>query len=96
MDYKLIPVFTEHTGYGELRRSITPRWYAAARGEYIRASAFPGSQAYELVAGFRPNRFQILKFGYRIEQGSAVRGTLNNAAVIQLVSSFRAFSLARN
>jgi hypothetical protein len=96
MDYKLIPVFTEHTGYGELRRVLTPRWYAAARAEYVRANELAGYQSYELVAGFRPNRHQILKFGYHIMQGPAYRGTVDNVAVIQLVSSFRVLSLARN
>lgn len=96
MDYKLIPVFTQHTGYGEVRRVINPRWYAAVRAEYLRASAFPGSQAYEVVAGFRPNRHQILKFGYHMEQGQEYSGTLGNTAMIQLVSSFRVLSLAKN
>jgi hypothetical protein len=53
--YRLIPTFNEHTGYIEARRVMHPRMYLATRVGYIRASAFPGHQAYEAVAGFRPN-----------------------------------------
>ncbi|MEP7351592.1 MAG: hypothetical protein ABI824_00030 [Acidobacteriota bacterium] len=94
MAYHVIPTFTEHSGYAELRRTLTPRWYAATRISYLRASAFRGSQIYELVAGYRPNRYQLLKFGYQIQQGSAIRGTLQNGAVVQLVTTFHALSLA--
>lgn len=93
-DYRAIPVFTEHTGYAELRRVLTPRWYLAARAGYMRPHAFPGSQVYEVAAGFRPNRRQILKFGYQIQQEPAYRGTLGNTAVIQLVTSLDALSFA--
>jgi hypothetical protein len=64
MTYHAIPTFTQHTGYAEIRRTITPRWYAATRLEYLRASAYPGYQAYEVAVGFRPDRFQIIKAGY--------------------------------
>ena len=95
-DYHAIPVFTEHTGYAELRRVLTPRWYVATRAGYMRRSSFPGSQTYELGAGFRPNRSQILKATYTIQQGRAYPGTLGNVAAIQWVTSFRVVSLARD
>jgi len=96
MDYRLIPTFTEHAGYAELRRVLNPRWYAATRISYLRASAFQGFQNYEIAAGFRPNRYQLLKFDYRFMQGAAYNGTLGNTAAIELVTSFRAISLARD
>jgi hypothetical protein len=95
MIYRAIPDFNEHTGYAELRRVLTPRWYAAARVEYVRANAFPGYQAYEMAAGLRLNTHQLVKLGYQVQQGPAIRGTLSNVAAIQLVTSFRALSLAR-
>ncbi len=96
MDYTAIPTFKQHTGYGEIRRVLNPRWYAATRLGYIRANAFAGRQAYEFVAGFRPNRYQLLKIGYQIQQGSQIRGTLANTVSMQLVTSFHPVSIARD
>jgi hypothetical protein len=95
-DYHAIPTFREHTGYGEVRRVLTPRWYLAARAGYLRTSAFRGYQVYEVAAGYRPNRLQLIKVGYRAEQGPTIRGTLENVLAVQLVTSFRALSIARN
>ena len=96
MDYRAIRTFTQNIGYAEVRRVLSPRWYLAARAGYLRASAFPGHQAYEAVAGFRPNRYQLVKVGYQIQQGPTIRGTLGNTAAVQFVTSFRAISLARD
>jgi len=96
MDYTVIPTIHEHTGYAEVRRVLTPRWYIAARLAYIRANAFTGYQEYELVAGFRPNRYQLVKIGYEIQQGPQFQGTQGNTLAVQLVTSFRAISIARN
>jgi len=93
MQYKLIPTFTEHTGYVEARRVLSPRWFAATRIGYIRTSAYAGYESYELGAGFRPNRLQILKFGYQIQHGPYMRGTRDNVAVVQLVTNFHAVSI---
>lgn len=91
MDYHAIPTFTEHTAYAELRRVLTPRWFLATRLEYVRFGAFPGYQRYELGAGYRPNRLQLAKVSYGIEQGTATTGVLT----IQLVTSLDLFSAAR-
>jgi len=96
MDYRAIPNFTQHIGYAEVRRILNPRWYAAGRVGYLRAGAFPGSQTYELVAGFRPNTHQLIKFGYTIQQGAQYPGTLGNTAGFEFVTSFRAISLAKD
>lgn len=96
LDYHVIPTLDERTGYGEVRRVLTPRWYIAARIGYIRYNEFAGHQAYELVAGFRPNRYQIAKIGYEIQQGSQFQGAQGNTLAVQLVTSFRAVSIARD
>jgi hypothetical protein len=79
----------------EARVVLSPRWFAATRISYIRTSASPGYESYEFGAGFRPNRFQILKVGYQIQHGPTMQGTRDNIAVIQLVSNFHAISLGR-
>ena len=92
MDYRAIPTFTQHMGYVEVRRTLTPRWYGAVRLGYLRANAFPGSQTYEFAAGFRPSPRQLVKFGYTVQQGAAYPGALGNTAAIEFVTSFRALS----
>ncbi|HSP69255.1 MAG TPA: hypothetical protein VLN48_16120 [Bryobacteraceae bacterium] len=94
MSYRKIPNYNLHTGYAEVRRVLHPRWYAATRVGYSHPVAFPGTESYEIAAGFRPAANQILKFGYTIERGPAIHGTLDNVAVIQFVTSFRAFGTA--
>jgi hypothetical protein len=96
MPYKAIPTFTENVGYAEVRRILSPRWYAATRVGYVRYGRFPGFQTYELAAGFRPNAHQLIKLGYTVQQGAEYPGTLGNVAEIELVTSFRAISLARD
>ena len=94
MDYRVIPTYKFDTGYAEVRRVLHPRWYAAARAGYTHPVLYPGSESYEMAAGFRPNAKQVLKFGYTIEHASGTPGTLEHSAVIQFVTSFKAFGLA--
>jgi hypothetical protein len=94
MTYRAIPTYNMHTGYAEVRRVLHPRWYAATRIGYSHPASFPGTESYEIAAGFRPAANQILKFGYTIERGPEVRGSLDNIAVIQFVTTFRAFGIA--
>ena len=96
MTYRAIPDFNQHTGYVEARRVLSPRWYLAERVEYVRANAFPGYQTYETAAGFRPNTRQLIKVGYQIQQGAAIRGSLANVAEVQVVTTLPSFSLARD
>lgn len=96
MDYHAIPTFTEHTGYGELRRVLDPRWFVAARVEYVRFGGFPGYQRYEAGVGYRPNRFQLAKLSYGVEQGAAVRSLVGTVVTFQLVTSAGVFSAARD
>jgi hypothetical protein len=94
MTYKTIRDFNMHTGYAEIRRVINPRWFTAARVNYMRPLGFRGSEAYEMAAGFRPAANQLLKFGYTIEHVSGSPDGPDHAVTIQFVSSFRAFGLA--
>ncbi len=94
--YRAIPTFNQHIGYGEVRYVLSPRWYVATRANYVRASAFPGRQVYEMVAGYRPNRYQLLKIGYEVQQGPRIQGTKSNTLAVQFVTTFRALSIARD
>jgi hypothetical protein len=96
MDYRAIPNFTQHMAYAEVRRTLNPRWYAAVRVGYERFSAAPGMQTYEFASGFRPNRYQLIKLGYTVQQGAEYSATQGNIAAIEFVTSFRAISLAKD
>jgi hypothetical protein len=95
-DYHAIPTFIENTGYVELRRVLHPRWYVASRLSYVRYNLAPARQVCEAVVGYRPNRFQLVKIGYEAEQGPQIRGSLANTFAIQLVTTFRAISIAKD
>jgi len=96
MEYHVIPTLTQNMGYAEIRRVLSPRWYAATRIGYVRYSGYDGFQTYEFAAGFRPTAHELIKLGYTIQQGADYPGTLGNVAAIEFVTSFRAFSLAGN
>ncbi len=93
-------------GYIELKRIINPRWYAAVRANYqtnnrpmfgavqSATTFFPNRQAYELVVGFRPNRFQLLKIGYEWMKVEDRPGTNDNVFGVQLVTSINGLSKA--
>jgi hypothetical protein len=73
MTYRAVPDFHETAGYLELKQVLTPRWYLAFRPGYTTASAGGDMRSLETAAGFRPNRFQLIKLDYEIEhytQGS--------------------------
>lgn len=94
--YHRIPTYIRHTGYLEVRQMLTPRWYIASRIGYLRASAGPSRQVYELVAGFRPDRLQLVKVGYEIQQGPGIHSLHSNALSVQLVTTLHAVSVARD
>jgi hypothetical protein len=94
--YRAIPTFNEQTGYAEVRRVLAPRWFVAARIGFEREGDEDAAQSYEAVAAYRPNTHQILKFGYLVQLGADYRGTLGNVAVVQLVTTLRPFSFARD
>lgn len=94
--YRKIPAYREHTGYVEARAVLHPRWYIASRVGYIRASAGPGREVYEIAGGYRPDRLQIVKLGYEIQQGPAIQGLHANTISVQLVTTLHAISIARD
>jgi hypothetical protein len=94
--YNIIPTFRQNIGYVELRRVLRPRWYVATRLSYRRSNLAPALQVYETAVGYRPNRLQLVKVGYEIQQGPQIRGTLANTFGIQLVTVFRPVSIARD
>lgn len=87
MPYKLIPTFRETAGYGELKQVLSPRWYVAARAGFTGASVGGTTQSLETAAGFRTNRFQIIKVGYEYEHYSAGSESSDNALAIQFITT---------
>ncbi len=67
MPYTKIPNFRESTTYGELKQVLNPRWFAAGRNSYLCNSATGGAHTVEVAAGYRPNRWQLLKFAFEEE-----------------------------
>lgn len=94
-DYQLRPTFTEHTGYAEVRRVLTPRWFAAARLGYLHPGSYAGTESYEIGFGYRPNTFQLIKASYAIEHSALYPGTTHNVLAVQLVSSLQPLSFTR-
>ena len=95
-EYKIIPAFVEYASYAELKRTLTPRWYAAIRVTRLSGSYGLAEKVYEGVLGYRPNRFQLLKIGYERQNGRETPGSLGNVFSLQLVTQFRALSITRN
>ncbi len=94
--YTAIPTFTEKVSYAELKRTLSPRWYAAIRVNRLTADYGIRETTYETVLGFRPGAFQLLKIGYERQSGPATPGALGNVFAVQFVTSLPALSLARN
>jgi hypothetical protein len=94
--YWIIPTFTEYVSYAELKRTLTPRWYAALRINRLSGDHGLAETVYEGAIGYRPNRFQLLKIGYERQNGRATPGSLGNVISLQLVTQFRALSVTRN
>jgi hypothetical protein len=92
-EYKVIPDFTMHTGYAEVRRVLTPRWYVASRAGYYRSSAAPSRNVLETAVGFRPNRFQIFKLSYEVRRGDYLKGAVADTVAFQMTTSFHPISI---
>ncbi len=95
MAYQRIPTVRLKTGYVEARRVLNPRWFAAVRTGYTHPDPHPGSESYDVAAGFRPNPFQLLKFSYTLERYDN-GAPMDRVAMVQLVTSFRVFGFAGN
>jgi hypothetical protein len=87
MPYTVIPYFRESTGYGELKRVLSPRWYVAVRCGYTSANASGKTGTLETAAGFRLNRFQLIKAGYEYEHYTTGPESNENIVAFQLVTT---------
>jgi hypothetical protein len=87
MPYTVIPTFRETAGYGEFKQALSPRWYLAVRNGYTSATASRKEQTLETAAGFRPNRFQLLKFSYEYEHYTSGDDHNDNTVAIQFVTT---------
>ena len=87
MPYRAIPTFREDAGYLEVKRALGPRWYAAVRTGYTSADESGNTERYELAAGFRPNRFQLLKVDYELDHLSQGSSPNDKTFAIQFVST---------
>ncbi len=94
--YRAVPFLNQHSGYAEVRRVLHPRWYVAARAGYARSSRNPANDIYEFTVGYRPNARQLLKAGYQIQHGPASPGATGNTFAVQLVTTLRLISIAKD
>jgi hypothetical protein len=94
MQYTKVPNFLQQSGYGEIKRTLHPRWYVAARLGYLRTSAYPAPNTYEMAVGYRPNSHQLVKLEYEIQQSPLIRGTLQNVLAVQVVTTLKPLTIA--
>lgn len=94
--YRAVPFVNQHAGYVEARRVLHPRWFVASRVGYVRSNRSPANNVYEFAAGYRPNVHQLLKVGYQVQHGPSTPGITGNTFGVQLVTTFRLISIARD
>ena len=85
--YHAIPIFREDAGYLEVKRALGPRWYAAVRTGYSSGNQGGNTIRYEVAAGFRPNRFQLLKADYEFDSYSSPSDTPDKIFALQFVTT---------
>jgi hypothetical protein len=88
LPYTVTPTVHDWAGYFELKQVLSPRWYVAARNGYLKQSTYLTEQSLEAAAGFRPNRFQIVKVDYEFRHLSSGEYRTANTLAIQVVTSF--------
>lgn len=88
MPYTVIPNFRESAGYAEVRQVLSPRWFIAGRYSLTSNSAAGRMNVFESAAGFRPDRFQLLKFGYQEEHYSSGSERNSNTLALQFITTF--------
>jgi hypothetical protein len=88
LPYTTMPTIREDAGYIEARRTLGPRWYAAARTGYSSANQSGNTERFEFATGFRPNRFQLLKADYELDHRSSGTPTNDNTFFLQYVTTF--------
>jgi hypothetical protein len=88
LPYSVIPSFRESAGYAEVREVLSPRWFVAGRVGLTRNNIPAHTRSFETSAGFRPNRLQLLKIGYELEQYSFGSDRNANIFAIQFITTF--------
>jgi hypothetical protein len=91
--FQTIPPYTRESGYGEARRTLGPRWYAAARAGYQRGNIYLSRNVYETAIGFRPAAGQLVKIGYEIQQGPFIHGAMANVLTLEIVTTLQLLTL---
>ena len=92
--YHALPTSREQAGYVEVKRTLSPRWYVAARGGYTHSSPDSNVQNLEFTGGLRTNRFQTIKFTYGFYREVEDSISFDHMAAVQLVTSMHLFSHA--
>lgn len=93
--YTVIPTFAELAAYAEVKQVVSPRWYLAVRPG-LTSAKFPGqTRELECAAGFRPNRWQLLKFDYEVEHYDVGTPHNEHTLAVQFVVTLHA-SASRN
>jgi len=87
MPYAVIPTFREQVGYAEVKRALGPRWYVAARSGYSSTGTTSHEESFEVDAGFRPDRFQLLKVDYEFDHYSQDKYPFDKTLVAQFVTT---------
>lgn len=94
-DYHLIPVYRATGAYGEVRRVLNARWFAAARIGVEQPSVGPRTEVYETAIAYRTNRFQLVKIGYELQRFPGSSDSAYNTLAIQFVTNFNAVTVSR-
>jgi hypothetical protein len=87
MPYKAIPTYSKVAAYVEIRQVLSPRWYVAVRPGYTSANEGGDVGRVESSAGFRPNRHQLLKFGYEVNRNSTGSPRFDNTFAVQFITT---------
>ncbi|WP_128912191.1 hypothetical protein [Granulicella sibirica] len=90
------PTVREQARYVEAKRVLSPRWYVAARAGYTHVRPDDTDWNFEVVAGLRPNRLQIIKSGHELYREGGDDVEYDHKVTAQLVSTIKLFSHAGN
>jgi hypothetical protein len=88
MSYTLFPDFRDSAGYAELRQVLSPRWSIAGRYSLTSINVTGRTNIVETTGSYRPNCFQLLKFGYELRHASTGPERNNNIVAVQYITTF--------
>ena len=88
LPYTAIPTFSELAAYGEFKQVLTPRWFIAGRVGYTSSKAAGRSTSFESAGGYRPNRHQLIKFGYEYVNYSSGDDPNDKIFAVQMITTF--------